>query len=61
MLFKPAVVNYKTIDDIFLGTVVDFWELIWGIENSAIDLKFKLLLSMSNVIGSSRLDKLQKS
>jgi hypothetical protein len=40
MPFKPAaVVNYKTIDDIFLGTVVDFWELILGIEDSTIDLK----------------------
>ncbi len=55
MPFKPtAIVNYKTIDDILAGTVVDFWELIWGKEDSAIDLKTKLLLSMSNAIGASR-------
>lgn len=55
MPFKPtAIVNYKAIDDILAGTVVDFWELIWGKEDSAIDLKTKLLLSMSNAIGASR-------
>lgn len=55
MPFKPtAIVNYKTIDDTLAGTVVDFWELIWGNENPAIDLKTKLLLSMSNAIGASR-------
>lgn len=55
MPFKPtAIVNYKAIDDILAGTVVDFWELIWGKEDPAIDLKTKLLLSMSNAIGASR-------
>lgn len=55
MPFKPtAIVNYKTIDDILAGTVVDFWELIWENKDSAIDLKTKLLLSMSNAIGASR-------
>lgn len=55
MPFKPtAIVNYKTIDDNLAGTVVDFWELIWGKEDSAIDLKTKLLLSMSNAIGAGR-------
>lgn len=55
MPFKPtAIVNYKTIDDTLAGTVVDFWELIWGNENLAIDIKTKLLLSMSNAIGASR-------
>lgn len=55
MPFKPtAIVNYKAIDDILASTVVDFWELIWGKEDSAIDLKTKLLLSMSNAIGASR-------
>ncbi|MDW5300309.1 MAG: hypothetical protein SA378_09250 [Sedimentibacter sp.] len=55
MPFKPtAIVNYKTIDDVLAGTVVDFWELIWGKEDAAIDLKTKLLLSMSNAIGASR-------
>lgn len=55
MPFKPtAIVNYKAIDDALAGTIVDFWELIWGDENAAIDLKTKLLLSMSNAIGASR-------
>ncbi|HZK28905.1 MAG TPA: hypothetical protein VFD19_01655 [Clostridia bacterium] len=55
MPFKPtAIVNYKTVDDLLASTVVDFWELIWGNENSAIDLKTKLLLSMSNAMGASR-------
>lgn len=55
MPFKPtAILNYKIIDDTLAGTVVDFWELIWGKEDPAIDLKTKLLLSMSNAIGASR-------
>lgn len=55
MPFKPtAIVNYKIIDDLLAGTIVDFWELIWGNEDPAIDLKTKLLLSMSNAIGASR-------
>lgn len=55
MPFKPtAIVNYKAIDDILAGTVVDFWELIWDNKDAAIDLKTKLMLSMSNAIGTSR-------
>ena len=55
MPFKPtAIVNYKVIDNILAGTVVDFWGQIWGNEESAIDLKTKLLLSMSNAVGASR-------
>ena len=55
MPFKPtAIVNYKAIDDVLAGTVVDFWELIWDKKDSALDLKTKLLLSMSNAIGASR-------
>ncbi|NLO15526.1 MAG: DUF2249 domain-containing protein [Clostridiales bacterium] len=55
MPFKPtAIVNFKSIDDTLAGTVVDFWELIWEKKDSAIDLKTKLLLSMSNAIGASR-------
>jgi hypothetical protein len=55
MPFKPtAIINYKTIDDALASTVVDFWELIWDKADSAIDLKTKLLLSMSNAIGASR-------
>lgn len=55
MPFKPtAIVNYKIIDDILAGTVVDFWEYIWEKEDAAIDTKTKLLFSMSNAIGASR-------
>lgn len=55
MPFKPtAILNYKTIDDVLASTIVDFWELIWETKESAIDLKTKLLLSMSNAIGGSR-------
>lgn len=55
MPFKPtAILNYKVIDDALAGTVVDFWELIWDPEEPAIDLKTKLLLSMSNAMGASR-------
>lgn len=55
MPFKPtAIVNYKAVDYTLANTVVDFWELIWDKENAAIDLKTKLLLSMSNAMGASR-------
>lgn len=55
MPFKPtAIVNYKVIDDIFAGTVVNFWEQIWERKEAAIDLKTKLLLSLSNAMGASR-------
>ncbi len=55
MPFKPtAILNYKTIDDVLAGTIVDFWEFIWEAKEPAIDLKTKLLLSMSNAIGGSR-------
>lgn len=55
MPFKPtAILNYKKIDNDLAITAVDFWQLIWGKENSAIDLKTKLLLSLSNAVGASR-------
>ncbi len=55
MPFKPtAIVNYKAVDDTLAATVVDFWELIWDKEDAALDLKTKLLLSMSNAMGASR-------
>lgn len=55
MPFKPtAILNYKVIDDLLAGTVVDLWGYIWEKEDAAIDLKTKLLLSMSNAIGASR-------
>jgi uncharacterized protein (DUF2249 family) len=55
MPFKPtAILNYKKIDNDLAITAVDFWQLIWEKENSAIDLKTKLLLSLSNAVGASR-------
>lgn len=55
MPFKPtAILNYKKIDDVFADNVVNFWELIWDKKDAAIDLKTKLLLSMSNAVGASR-------
>lgn len=55
MPFKPtAILNYKKIDNDLAKTVVDFWELTWEKKDSAIDLKTKLLLSLSNAVGSSR-------
>lgn len=55
MPFKPtAILNYKVIDDSLAGTVVNLWEYIWENENPAIELKTKLLLSMSNAMGASR-------
>lgn len=55
MPFKPtAILNYKIIDDALAGDIVDFWEQIWELENPAIDIKTKLLLSMSNAIGAGR-------
>ncbi len=55
MPFKPtAILNYKFIDDMLAGIIVDFWGHIWDKEEPAIDLKTKLLFSMSNAIGASR-------
>ncbi|MGO1820354.1 MAG: DUF2249 domain-containing protein, partial [Senegalia sp. (in: firmicutes)] len=55
MPFKPtAILNFKVIDDDLAGTVVDFWETIWDKNDPAIDLKTKLMLSMSNAIGAGR-------
>lgn len=55
MPFKPtAILNYKFIDDMLAGNIVNFWEQIWEKEDPRIDLKTKLLLSMSNAVGASR-------
>lgn len=55
MPFKPtALLNFKKIDNALAGIAVDFWELTWERENPAIDLKTKLLLSLSNAVGAGR-------
>jgi len=55
MPLKPtAMLNFKKIDNALTGTVVQFWSLIWGKENPAIDLKTKLRLSLANGVGAGR-------
>jgi len=55
MPLKPtAILNFKKIDNTLTGTVVQFWSLIWGKENPAIDLQTKLLLSLANGVGAGR-------
>lgn len=55
MPFKPtSILNYKEIDNKLAETVVGFWEFIWEKENSAIDVKTKLLLSLANAVGAKR-------
>jgi len=55
MPLKPtAVLNFKKIDDRLADTVVNFWGMIWGKEKSALDMKTRLLLSLSNGVGAGR-------
>jgi alkylhydroperoxidase/carboxymuconolactone decarboxylase family protein YurZ len=55
MPLKPnAVLNFKKIDNRLADTVVNFWSMIWGKEKSALDMKTKLLLSLSNGVGAGR-------
>jgi alkylhydroperoxidase/carboxymuconolactone decarboxylase family protein YurZ len=52
---KPtAVLNFKKIDNVLADTVVNFWNLVWGNEQSVIDPRTKLLLSLSNGVGAGR-------
>lgn len=53
---KPtAVVNLKNIDPQLANVAVGFWDLMWGKENAAIDLKTRLLLSLANGVGAGRI------
>ncbi len=53
---KPtAIVNFNTIDPKLADNVVNFWNYIWGQENPAIDMKTRLLLSLSNGVGAGRM------
>ncbi len=53
---KPtAIVNFSTIDSKLADNVVNFWQYIWGKENSAIDMKTRLLLSLANGVGAGRM------
>ncbi|MEA2038431.1 MAG: DUF2249 domain-containing protein [Thermodesulfobacteriota bacterium] len=52
---KPtAMLNFKKIDNSLANIAVNFWNLTWGKENPAIDLKTKLLLSLANGAGAGR-------
>jgi hypothetical protein len=56
MPLKPtAIVNFNTIDPKLADNVVNFWNYIWGQENPAIDMKTRLLLSLSNGVGAGRM------
>jgi len=53
---KPtAIVNFNHIEPRLADIVVNFWELIWGREDSALDLKTRLLLSLANGVGAGRM------
>jgi len=55
MPLKPtAILNFKKIDNALADIVVNFWNLIWGKETTAIDQKTKLLLSLANGVGAGR-------
>ncbi|MEA1928437.1 MAG: hypothetical protein U9N73_09545 [Candidatus Auribacterota bacterium] len=55
MPLKPtAILNFKKIDGPLTDIVVRFWNLTWGKETPAIDLKTKLLLSLANGVGAGR-------
>ena len=52
---KPAaMLNFKKIDNSLANIAVNFWNLTWGKEKPAIDLKTKLLLSLANGVGAGR-------
>lgn len=56
MPLKPtAIVNFNTIDPKLADNVVNFWNYIWGRENTAIDMKTRLLLSLANGVGGGRM------
>jgi len=53
---KPIVIpRYAEIDPKIAELTVNFWSNIWDKENPAIELKTKLLLSLSNAVGAGRI------
>jgi len=53
---KPIVMpRYAEIDKTIADLTVNFWDNIWNKENPAIELKTKLLLSLTNAVGSGRI------
>ena len=51
---STAMLNFKKIDNSLANIAVNFWNLTWGKETPAIDLKTKLLLSLANGVGAGR-------
>jgi len=53
---KPIVMTrYAEIDKTIADLTVNFWDNIWNKKNPAIELKTKLLLSLTNAVGSGRI------
>ena len=56
MPLKPIVIpRYADIDKKIADLTVNFWDNIWNKAEPAIELKTKLLLSLSNAVGSGRI------
>ena len=52
---KPlALANFRKTDSQLSNIIGNFWKLIWGNDNPAIDQKTKYLLSLSNAVGGGR-------
>jgi len=52
---KPlALANFKRIDGRLSNLAANFWKLVWGKEDPAIDQKTKYLFSMANPVGAGR-------
>jgi len=53
---KPIVIpRYADIDPKIADLTVKFWDNIWNKKNPAIELKYKLLISLANAVGSGRI------
>lgn len=53
---KPtAIVNFNRVKPKLANVVVNFWDLIWGQENPAVEMKTMLLLSLANGVGAGRM------
>ncbi|HDP24962.1 MAG TPA: hypothetical protein ENN34_05910 [Deltaproteobacteria bacterium] len=50
-----ALINFKNIDSALSHIVANFWKLVWGSNNPAIDQRTKYLLSLSNTVGAGRI------
>ena len=52
---KPtALVNFRNTDSRLSNIIGNFWKLVWGNDNPAMDQKTKYLLSLSNAVGGGR-------